>query len=180
VEAAIELYPEAAKKAGVVSGKVTGVSGGDGAPAGGGAGGGGGGRGGAPAAAGGGADPLAGFPTLFKGPLGRISAIDLNTGEYLWVMPNGDAPQALQDAIRNHLGRAGMGGLIATATMLLAPGQTADGANKLFAIDKKTGKRLGAINTNGPQRYGMMTYMHQGKQYIVVQVNSGLQAFALP
>jgi hypothetical protein len=25
-----------------------------------------------------------------------------------------------------------------------------------------------------------MTYMHQGKQYIVVQVNSGLQAFALP
>jgi quinoprotein glucose dehydrogenase len=192
VEAAIELYPEAAKKAGVVSGKVTGVSGGDGAPAGGGGGGGGGGRGGAPAAAGGGADPLAGFPTLFKGPLGRISAIDLNTGEYLWVMPNGDAPQALQDAIRNHpllkgvtnvnpnLGRAGMGGLIATATMLLAPGQTADGANKLFAIDKKTGKRLGAINTNGPQRYGMMTYMHQGKQYIVVQVNSGLQAFALP
>jgi hypothetical protein len=29
-------------------------------------------------------------------------------------------------------------------------------------------------------RYGMMTYMHQGKQYIVVQLPNGLQAFALP
>ena len=191
-EAAIEMYPEAAKKAGVVSGKVTGVSGGDGAPAGGGGGGGGGGGRGGAAAPAAGADPLAGFPTLFKGPVGRISAIDLNTGEYLWVKPNGDAPQAQQDAIRNHpllkgvpnvnpnLGRAGLGGLITTATMLLAPGQTADGQNKLFAIDKKTGNRLGAISTNGAQRYGMMTYMHQGKQYIVVQVASGLQAFALP
>ena len=69
--------------------------------------GGGGGRGGAAAvaaaararaAAG---DPLAGLP-LFKGPVGRITAIDLNTGEHLWVMPYGDAPQEQQDAIRNH------------------------------------------------------------------------------
>jgi quinoprotein glucose dehydrogenase len=67
-----------------------------------------------------------------------------------------------------------------TATMLLAPGQTADNAAKLFAIDKKTGKRLGAIATAAQQRYGMMTYMHNGKQYIVVQIPSGLQAFALP
>ena len=26
----------------------------------------------------------------------------------------------------------------------------------------------------------MMTYIHQGKQYIVVQLSNGLQAFALP
>jgi hypothetical protein len=25
-----------------------------------------------------------------------------------------------------------------------------------------------------------MTYMHQGKQYVVVQLSNGLQAFALP
>ena len=54
-------------------------------------------RGGAPAPA----DPLAGLP-LFKGPVGRITAIDLNTGEHLWVIPNGDAPQEQQDAIRNN------------------------------------------------------------------------------
>ncbi|MGD2047596.1 MAG: PQQ-binding-like beta-propeller repeat protein, partial [Gemmatimonadota bacterium] len=39
---------------------------------------------------------------LWKGPVGRISAVDMNTGEYLWVIPNGDAPQEEQDFIRNH------------------------------------------------------------------------------
>ena len=186
VRAATEMYPEAAAKAGIKPGAAAaGRSGGGDEAA-------------APpprpaaAAPGAAADPLAGFPTLFKGPVGRITAIDLNTGEHLWMQPYGDAPQAQQDAIRNHpllkgvanvnpnLGRAGLGGLVVTATMLLAPGQTADGATKLFAIDKKTGKRLGAITTQGLSRYGMMTYMHQGKQYIVVQLSNGLQAFALP
>ena len=36
------------------------------------------------------------------------------------------------------------------------------------------------MSTALPSRYGMMTYMHQGKQYIVVQIANGLQAFALP
>ena len=137
------------------------------------------------------ADPLAGLP-LFKGPVGRITAIDLNTGEHLWVMPNGDAPQEQQDAIRNNPLLKGVerrirtsaalasAALMVTATMLLAPGQTADGTTYLFAIDKRTGKRLGKMPTAGLSRYGMMTYMHQGKQYIVVQLSNGLQAFALP
>lgn len=188
VRAATEMYPELAKKAGIQPKSAGGGGDGDGPPAGGG--GGGAGRGGAVAAAAG--DPLAGFPTLFKGPVGRITAIDLNTGEHLWVKPYGDAPTGQQDAIRNHpllkgvanvnpnLGRAGQGGLVVTATMLLAPGQTADGGQKLFAIDKKTGERVGTLAIGGASRYGMMTYMHQGKQYIVVQLSNGLQAFALP
>jgi glucose dehydrogenase len=191
VDAAIEMYPEAAKAAGAVPGKATAAGGeaGDAGAGRGGRGGAGGGRGaaaGAPAAA----DPLSWLP-LFKGPVGRITAIDLNTGEHLWVMPYGDAPQEQQDAIRNNpllkgvdvnpnVGRSGLGGLIVTATMLLAPGQTADGQTHLFAIDKRSGKRLGKIATAGLSRYGMMTYMHQGKQYIVVQLSNGLQAFALP
>jgi quinoprotein glucose dehydrogenase len=175
VEAATEMYPEEAKKAGAQKPLQSAGEGG------------GGGFGGQKPDPN---DPLAGLP-LFKGPVGRISAIDLNTGNYLWVIPNGDAPQAQQDAIRNNpllkgvkvdpnVGRAQVGGLLTTATMLLAPGQTADNSPKLFAIDKKTGKRLGAITTAGLQRYGMMTYMHNGKQYIVVQISNGLQAFALP
>ena len=82
--------------------------------------------------------------------------------------------------VNPNVGRAGLGGLMVTATMLLAPGQTADGATYLFAIDKRTGKRLGKVSTAGLSRYGMMTYMHQGKQYVVVQLSNGLQAFALP
>ena len=196
VEAAIEMYPAAAKAAGAVAGRGGTAAGGEAGDAGAGRGGAGrgrwcrtwrrGGRGGAPGAA----DPLAGLP-LFKGPVGRITAIDLNTGEHLWVMPYGDAPQQQQDQIRNNpllkgvdvnpnVGRAGLGGLMVTGTMLLAPGQSADGQTYLFAIDKRSGKRLGQVPTGGLSRYGMMTYMHQGKQYIVVQLSNGLQAFALP
>jgi glucose dehydrogenase len=175
-----------AAPAGRGGGVAAGAAGAVGGPAG--AAGGAAGRGGAAGAAA--ADPLAGIP-LFKGPAGRITAIDLNTGEPLWVIPNGDAPQAEQDAIRNHpllqgvdvdpnLGRAAVGGVMVTATLLLAPGQTADGTAHLFAIDKRTGQRLGQIPTAGLGRYGMMTYMHQGKQYIVVQVPERLQVFALP
>jgi quinoprotein glucose dehydrogenase len=154
-------------------------------------GGGGGGRGGAPAVDPN--DPLGGIPSIFKGPNGRISAVDMNTGEYLWVKPNGEAPAAQQEACRanrimatlpnvNELcnwGRS-VGGLMVTATMLLAPGQDAENNAMLFAIDKQTGQRIGQIPTALPSRYGMMTYMHQGKQYIVVQLANGLQAFALP
>jgi quinoprotein glucose dehydrogenase len=186
VEAAIEMYPAAALKAGVSKGNTgRGGGGGDEAPAGG-RGRGGAGRGGAPAAD----DPLSGL-SPFKGPIGRITAIDLNTGEHLWVIPNGEASQELQDAIRNNplfkganvnpnVGRQNVGPAMVTATMLLVPGQTADGTPHLFAIDKKTGQRLGKLRTGGLSSYGMMTYQHQGKQYIVVQLSNGLQAFALP
>ena len=194
VAAAIEMYPEEAKKAGVTLESIRGRGPGGGEEGGGGGGGAGRGRGGAGggrgAAAQASADPMAALP-LFKGPVGRITAIDLNTGDVLWMKPNGDAPQEQQDAIRSNpllkgvnidpnLGRAGLGGVMVTATMLLAPGQTADGTPHLFAIDKKTGERLGKLRTAGLSRYGMMTYLHEGKQYVVVQLPNGLQAFALP
>ena len=118
----------------------------------------------------------------------------MNTGEYLWVIPNGDAPQAQQDACRANAlmiaanataedcnwGRSNVGGLLATSTLLLAPGQGADNTNYVFAIDKATGQRVGQLATRGLSRYGMMTYMHEGKQYLIVQLGAGLQAFTLP
>ena len=47
-------------------------------------------------------DPLAGIPDLFKGPLGRITAIDMNTGEHLWMIPHGDMDAKQQEAFRNN------------------------------------------------------------------------------
>src|SRR5690606_8622152 len=44
---------------------------------------------------------LDGLP-LWKGPDGRIVAYNMNTGDIMWTIPNGDSPQAQQDAIRNH------------------------------------------------------------------------------
>jgi quinoprotein glucose dehydrogenase len=136
-------------------------------------------------------DPLAGIPDLFKGPVGRIVAIDLNTGEHLWMIPHGDMAQEQQDAFRNNpllkgmtidtnWGRRGHAAMMATSTLLFATGQTADNQTQLFAIDKKTGKRVGQVPTPAMGSYGLMTYLHQGKQYVILPVNGGYTAMALP
>jgi quinoprotein glucose dehydrogenase len=96
--------------------------------------------------------------SIWKGPVGRISAIDMNTGEYLWVIPNGDAPEAEQEMLRN----------------------PSDGTPNLFAIDKLTGERLGSIPLSGVTRYGMSSWMHEGRQYVMIQLAEGLAALALP
>ena len=69
---------------------------------------------------------------------------------------------------------------ILATTLLLATGQTADNRPHLFAIDKKTGKRVGAVPTPRLGQYGLMTYMHQGKQYVVMPIQGGYTTLALP
>ena len=90
----------------------------------------------------------------------------MNTGEYLWVIPNGDAPEAQQEMLRNHPllqgvpnaptnpGRGGHAVMTVTPNLLLASGQTSDNTWNLFAIDKRTGERVGAIEIPGSTRYG--------------------------
>jgi quinoprotein glucose dehydrogenase len=130
--------------------------------------------------------------SIWKGPLARITAIDMNTGEHLWVIPNGDADEEDQEDLRNHPllqgvpnaptnpGRRGFSVMVTTPTLLMASGQTSDGTHSLFAIDKRTGERLGAVEIPGPTRYGLSSWMHEGKQYVIVQLADGLAALALP
>ena len=135
--------------------------------------------------------PLVGFPDVFKGPLGRIVAVNMNTGDHAWMIPHGDMAQRDQDNFRaNPLmkgiqfdanwGRRGHPALAATSTLLFATGQTADNKPNLFAIDKKTGKRIAAVPTPRLGQYGLMTYLHQGKQYVILPVTGGYTALALP
>ena len=170
---------------------------------------GGGGRGPAPVAAGDDSEAMAlrpapktnsgpqGLP-LAKAPWGRITAIDLNTGEHVWMAANGAAP----DYIRNHpalkgidlsnAGRPSRSLLMVTKTLLfggdgnnLWASPAGAGGNMFRAIDKKTGKtihemELPAMTTGVP-----MTYMADGRQFIVVAVGAAghpaeLVALALP
>ncbi len=57
-------------------------------------------RGGPPPAPRMASDPLAGIPDIFKGPLGKVVAIDMNTGEHAWMIPHGDMAQNQQDAFK--------------------------------------------------------------------------------
>ena len=64
--------------------------------------------------------------------------------------------------------------------VLIASGQDAAGDNFIFGIDKATGTRVGAVPISGTSRYGMSGWVHEGRQYVLVQLSGGLGAYALP
>jgi quinoprotein glucose dehydrogenase len=126
---------------------------------------------------------------LLKPPYGTIAAFDLTKGELLWEIPNGDTP----DNVRNHpalqgveLGRTGRAGqppgALATKTLLIAAepgyGPTPDGkrGSMLRAYDKRTGRELAALQLPAPQSGSPMTYMQDGRQFLVIAVSGNDQA----
>jgi len=135
---------------------------------------------------------------LIKPPYGTISAINLDTGEIVWQTAHGETP----DLIRNHPALKGLKiprtgqetwnvGTLVTKTLVIAgDGMVTTGPDHprgamLRAYDKKTGKEVGAIYMPAPESGSPMTYMLNGKQYIVVAVSGGNYsgeyiAFALP
>ena len=136
---------------------------------------------------------------ISKPPYGVLAAINLDRGQLMWQTPHGDTP----DNVRNHpllrgmnipkTGQAGTSGvgLLVTKTMVVMgdPQVTTTPEHPrgamLRAYDKKTGQQLGAVWMPAPQSGSPMTYMLDGKQYIVVAVSGGnytgdYLAFALP
>ena len=122
---------------------------------------------------------------LVKPPWGRITAIDLNTGEHVWMQPNGSAPEAIRQnpALKGvDLSQAGnpeRAPLLVTKTLLFA----GDGAGlystprnaggPLFrALDKKTGRTLFEMKLPANETGIPMTYLLNGKQYIVVAIGA--------
>ena len=123
---------------------------------------------------------IEGLP-IVKPPYGRITAIDMNRGEHLWMIANGDGPRdhpLIADLDLPPLGNANRPTPLVTRTLLFI-GEGSDAimgtpegmwGTTFRALDKATGELiwetdLGAGTTGGP-----MTYLHNGKQYIVVAV----------
>ena len=152
----------------------------------------------APPAGEGGGLAVQGLP-IVKPPYGILAAINLDRGEIAWQTPHGDTP----DNIRNHPTLKGMNipktgqattsgvGMVVTKTLVImgdpqvtAPPGRPRGA-MLRAYDKATGKEVGAVWMPAPQSGSPMTYMVDGKQYLVVAVSGGnysgeYLAFKLP
>jgi quinoprotein glucose dehydrogenase len=121
---------------------------------------------------------------LVKPPWGRITAIDLNTGEHVWMVPNGDAPDYVRDhpALRGvdlpRTGRPERSGLLVTKTLLFAGeggglyARYGSGGRMLRAHDKLTGEIIAEFELPANQTGVPMTYMVDGRQYIVVAVGA--------
>src|SRR4029077_14375265 len=119
---------------------------------------------------------------LVQPPYASINAIDLNRGEIVWQVAHGETP----DNIRNHpalkglsiprTGRAGVIGTLVTKTLVIAGERdtfTLPSGQKgamLRAYNKTSGKDAGAVFMPAGQTGTPMTYMLDGKQYIVVAI----------
>jgi quinoprotein glucose dehydrogenase len=123
---------------------------------------------------------------LIKPPYGTITAINLDKGEFVWQIAHGETP----DFVRNSAILKGMNiprtgqityniGTLITKTLVIAgEGNVTTTADHprgamLRAYDKMTGKEVGAVYMPAPQTGSPMTYMVNGKQYIVVAVSGG-------
>lgn len=136
---------------------------------------------------------------MTKPPYGRISAINMDKGEIVWQVPHGETP----DVVRNHpalkgmtiprTGQpcAGLVGMVVTKTVIVSgecsitATSTGRRGAMLRAYDKATGSEVGAVYMPAAQTGSPMTYMLNGKQYIVVAVGGGnysgeYLAFTLP
>ncbi|NQV70046.1 MAG: PQQ-binding-like beta-propeller repeat protein [Pseudohongiella sp.] len=127
-------------------------------------------------------DRLPVYKPLFQG----LAAYDMNSGEKLWDIPIGETP----DNIKNHpllqgvdipeTGGTGhsiqmiMGDLLVQTTEdLRGDAQLNENGNPILnARDKRTGEVLATVEIPIPGQYGMLTYLHDGVQYIVVQSGS--------
>ena len=111
---------------------------------------------------------------LLKPPYGRITGYDMNQGTIAWQVPNGDTPPNIKTALdalglKNipPTGSPSQAHLLVTKNFLFAT--EGSGGQAIFhAYDKKTGAGLWeAPMPAGPGTAIPMTYMYQGKQYIV-------------
>jgi quinoprotein glucose dehydrogenase len=127
---------------------------------------------------------------LIKPPWGRIVAVDMNTGEHKWMVPNGDTPKNIKEhpLLKGvdipKTGKANRFGSLVTKTLLFV-GEGYDGDPYFHAYDKATGQLVASIQLPAAQSGMPMTYMHNGKQYIVMTIGASgfpaeLVALALP
>ena len=145
----------------------------------------------------GGGTTVQGLP-LIKPPYATISAINLDRGEIVWQVAHGETP----DAIRNHPALKGLNiprtgqsgyniGTLVTKTLVVAGDSsiytTPSGARgaMLRAYDKTSGKEVGSVLMPAQQSGSPMTYMVNGKQYIVIAISGGaysgeFRAYRLP
>ena len=122
---------------------------------------------------------------LFKPPYATISAINLDKGEIVWQVPHGETPDAVRthDALKDmtlpRTGQPGMIGTLVTKTLVIAgdPQVTTSATRArgamLRAYDKTSGREVGAVVMPAQQSGSPMTYLVNGRQYLVVAVSGG-------
>ncbi len=123
---------------------------------------------------------------LTKPPYGRITAIDMTTGDHVWMVPNGDGPRNHPDIAHLNLpplGQPGRSMPLLTKTLLFVsegdpimvrtpPGAGPDAGKGFRAFDKVTGEVVWETTVPAGTNGSPITYLHEGKQYILMPIGS--------
>jgi quinoprotein glucose dehydrogenase len=124
--------------------------------------------------------------SIIKPPYSTISAINLDTGDIRWQIAHGETP----DFVRNNPALKGIdvprtgqttfniGTLLTKSLVIAGDGQVTTTADHprgamLRAYDQASGKEVGAVWMPAQQSGSPMTFMLNGKQYIIVAVSGG-------
>lgn len=128
-----------------------------------------------------------GYPAIAP-PWGTLSAINLNTGEYVWKIPLGVYPELAGKGM-DKTGTENYGGPVVTAGGLVFIGAT-NFDRKFRAFDKFTGKPLWETTLPFSGNATPATYEVDGRQFVVIAAGGGKDprfgsggvyvAFALP
>ena len=144
--------------------------------------------------------------SIFKPPYTSVTAIDMNAGELLWSSPLGNGPR--RHPLLRELGLPPLGdeihrtGALLTKTLLFVNAQRLNWSGTyvppvwaewgdpdmdrklVYVFDKQSGDLLHTVELDGRSAALPMTYLHEGRQYIVVATGgsefSEIVALALP
>ena len=138
---------------------------------------------------------------LFKPMDNQLTAYNMNSGNKAWSTAVGPTPESiakhpsLEGIDIPDTGGVGWSIQMVTGDLLVQTRALSDGMAQMYpdapmtlnARDKYSGEIVGSVPLPAPGQYGMMTYMHRGQQYIVVQIGSSqmdypgaLVAYRLP
>lgn len=125
---------------------------------------------------------------------GGVTAYNMNSGDKTWWQPNGGMMKVTsRDPLFAGVtlpsqGARGQAEIITTKTLMIyGPGRgggVPGAPPQLFAVEKATGKQVGALKLESKNTAVPMTFLHNGRQYIVYasgsEENTALTALVLP
>jgi quinoprotein glucose dehydrogenase len=140
------------------------------------------------------ASMLGGVSILKPKELGGITAYDMNSGDKRWWIPNGGMiPVRSTDPLFAGVtlpprAAGGQAQLMVTKSLVVygtgRSGGVPNAKPQLFAVDKATGRQVGAVEIPSRTTAVPMTFLHRGRQYIVFATGAGsntsLVALRLP
>jgi glucose dehydrogenase len=142
------------------------------------------------------ATTIGGVSILKPKQLGGVTSYDLNTGDKAWWIPNGGEllPVTSTDPLFKNVKLPpaapprGQAQVITTKSLVIyGTGRSGGPPNappRLYAVDKASGKQVGAVSIPSRTSAVPMTFVHKGRQYIVFATGAGdntsLVALALP